>query len=415
MKSAGSSKASKCSGNDKVNFSNACPCAIPVHHDLVRSVYFDYNATTPLDADVRAAMLPYMDGIFGNPSSVHHIGQQARAALDGARDRVAAVLQSKPSEVVFTGGGTESDNLAIFGAARLRASQGKGRRLITSSIEHHAVLHCFQYLEKHENFHVTYLPVASDGIVNPADVRAAITPETTLVSVMAANNETGALQPASEIGRICRERNVLFHTDAAQWFGKEKFENIAQFEADLVSICAHKFHGPKGAGALYIRSPLLPHPILFGGGHENERRAGTENVAALIGLTEAIERFVKKPVFAPEKLHPLTGRLAASAAAIPGVQIRSPKKRLANTISFTVEGCDSIALMAGLDLEGVCASSGSACSAGSLEPSHVLVAMGAPHHLANSFVRLSLGRESTPAEVDYVEKILPEVIARIRA
>ena len=386
-----------------------------MHDAEVRSVYFDYNATTPLDTEVRAAMLPYMDGIYGNPSSVHHIGQQARAALDAARDRVAAIFGSKPSEIVFTGGGTESDNLAIFGAARLRASQGKGRHIITSAIEHHAVLHCFQYLGKHESFRVTYLAVGSDGIVNPDDVRAAITPETTLVSVMAANNETGALQPVADIGKICRERGVLFHTDAAQWFGKEHFENIAQFDADLVTVCAHKFHGPKGAGALYIRSPLLPHPILFGGGHENERRAGTENVAAIIGLTEAIERFVKKPVFAPEKLHPLTDRLAKAAAAIPSVQIRSPKERLANTISFTVDGCDSIALMAGLDLEGVCASSGSACSAGSLEPSHVLVAMGAPRHLANSFVRFSLGRENTADEVDYVERILPGVINRIRA
>jgi cysteine desulfurase len=393
----------------------ACPAAILVHHASVRSVYFDYNATTPLDADVRAAMLPYMDGIYGNPSSVHHIGQKARAALDAARDRVASVLKSKPSEVVFTSGGTESDNLAVFGSARLRASQGKGRHLITSSIEHHAVLHCFQYLEKYENFRVTYLPVSSEGIVNPDDVRTAITPETTLVSVMAANNETGAIQPVAEIGRLCRERGVLFHTDAAQWFGKEQFENVAQFEADLVTICAHKFHGPKGAGALYIRSPLLPHSILFGGGHENERRAGTENLAAIIGLTEAMERFVKNPVFAPERLRPLTDRLTKTAAAIPGVQIRSPKDRLANTVSFTVDGCDSIALMAGLDLEGVCASSGSACSAGSLEPSHVLVAMGAPRHLANSFVRFSLGRESTAEEVDYVEKILPGVISRIRA
>jgi cysteine desulfurase len=231
---------------------------------------------------------------------------------------------------------------------------------------------------------------------------------------MAANNETGAIQPVAEIGRLCRERGVLFHTDAAQWFGKEQFDDIAQFEADLVTICAHKFHGPKGAGALYIRSPLLPHPILFGGGHENERRAGTENLAAIIGLTEAMERFVRTPVFIPEKLRPFTDRLAKAAAAVRGVQIRSPKDRLANTISFTVDGCDSIALMAGLDLEGVCASSGSACSAGSLEPSHVLVAMGAPRHLANSFVRFSLGRDSNIAEVDYVANILDRVISRIR-
>lgn len=380
----------------------------------MRSVYFDYNATTPLDPAVREAMLPFMDGIYGNPSSVHHVGQQARAALDAARDRVAAVFQSKPSEIVFTSGGTESNNLAIFGAARLQANVGKGRHLITSAIEHHSVLHCFQYLEKHENFRVTYVPVSDDGIVKPDDVRAAIAPETILVSVMAANNETGALQPVAEIGKICRERGVLFHTDAAQAFGKETFTSIHQFEADLVTACAHKFHGPKGAGALFIRSPLLPHPILFGGGHENERRAGTENVSAIVGLVEAMERFIRAPVFPAHELQPLTTKLAEAAQSISGVQIRSPSARLANTISFTVEGADSIALMAGLDLEGVCASSGSACSAGSLEPSHVLLAMGAPPNLANSFVRFSLGRESTGDEVDYACSVLPKVIQRIR-
>lgn len=385
------------------------------HRIRVRSIYFDYNATTPLDPQVRAAMIPYMEGIFGNPSSVHHVGQKARAALDAGRDRVATVFQCKPSEVIFTSGGTESDNLAIFGSARLQAAAGRGKHLITSSIEHHAVLHCFQYLEKHEGFRVTYLPVGSDGIVNPDDVRKAITKETTLVSVMAANNETGAIQPVAEISAICRERGVIFHTDAAQWFGKEPFSNIAQFNADLVSVCGHKFHGPKGAGALFIRSPLLPHPILFGGGHENERRAGTENVPAIMGLVDALERFARTPIFPAAQLRPLTERLAAAAQAIPGVDLRSPAHRLANTISFTVDGCDSIALMAALDLEGVCASSGSACSAGSLEPSHVLVAMGAPRHLANSFVRFSLGRESTADEVAWVESILPKVIERIRS
>lgn len=380
----------------------------------MRSVYFDYNATTPLDAAVKVAMMPFLDSIFGNPSSVHHVGQKARAALDAARDRASVVLKCKPSEVVFTSGGTESDNLAIFGAARLRAAAGKGKHLIVSPVEHHAVLHCFQYLEKHEGFQVTYLRVGNDGIVDPEEVRRALTSETTLVSVMAANNETGALQPVAEIGRICREREVLFHTDAAQWFGKQPFESAAQFEADLVSICAHKFHGPKGAGALFVRSPLLPHPILFGGGHENERRAGTENLAAIVGLVESLERFVREPVFVPERLRAWTERLATAAKGIEGVQIRSPELRLANTISFTVDGADSIALMAGLDLEGVCASSGSACSAGSLEPSHVLVAMGAPRNLANSFVRLSLGRESTEEEVRYVAEVLPRVISRIR-
>ncbi len=379
----------------------------------MRSIYFDFNATTPLDPQVREAMLPYWGEIYGNPSSVHHIGRQARVALDEARDRVARVFGSKPSEVIFTSGGTESNNLAIFGMARLL--RGKGRHLVTSAIEHHAVLHCFDYLRKKEGFEVTYVRPDETGRVSVEAVQSALRPDTVLVSVMAANNETGALQPVAEIGAACRARGVAFHTDAVQWFGKEPFDSIHQFNADLVSVCAHKFHGPKGAGVLFIKSPLLPDPILFGGGHENERRAGTENLPAIIGLTEAIERFVRQPVFPKEALLSLTGRLLACASAIPGVAIRSfDTERLANTLSFTVEGCDSIALMAGLDIEGVCASSGSACSAGSLEPSHVLLAMGVPPHLANSFVRFSLGRSSDLSEVEYVADVLPEVIKRIR-
>ena len=235
-------------------------------------------------------MLPFWHELFGNPSSVHHVGRQARALLDDARDRVAAVWRAKPSEVVFTSGGSESNNLAIFGAARLRKNQG--RHLITSAIEHHAVLHCFNYLAAHEGFEVTYLPVNAEGVVSPDELKSALRPGTTLVSIMSANNETGALQPVAEMGALCRARGVLFHTDAVQSFGKEHFEDIHQFQADLVSLCSHKFHGPKGAGALFIRSPLLPHPIIFGGGHENERRAGTENVAAIIGLADAVERFL---------------------------------------------------------------------------------------------------------------------------
>jgi cysteine desulfurase len=379
----------------------------------VRTIYFDYNATTPLDPDVREAMLPFLDGIYGNPSSVHHVGRRARALLDDARDRVAKVFSSKPSEVVFTSGGTESNNLAIFGVARLLREQG--RHIITSSVEHHAVLHCCQYLAKKEGFDVTFLPVDIHGRVDPADVAAAIRPQTILVSVMAANNEIGTLQPVSEIGAICRERGVLFHTDAVQWFGKEPFASIHQFNADLVSICAHKFHGPKGAGALSIRSPLLPDPILFGGGHENERRAGTENMANIIGFTEALERFAKTPVFPSDRLRDLTSCIARAAEKIPGVALRGcQERRLNNTIAFTVEGADSIALLAGLDMEGVCASSGSACSAGSLEPSHVLIALGLEPALANSLVRFSLGRDSTREEVQFVERLLPSIVARSR-
>jgi cysteine desulfurase len=379
----------------------------------VRSVYFDYNATTPLDAQVREAMLPFLGEVFGNPSSVHHIGRKARAILDDARDRVAKVWGSRPSEVVFTSGGTESNNLAIFGAAR--ALRAKGRHLITSTIEHHAVLHSFQYLEKHEGFNVTYLPVSADGLVDPDDLKQAFRPDTTLVSLMAANNETGTIQPVSALGALCQERKILFHTDAVQWFGKEPFSHIDQFHADLVSICAHKFHGPKGAGALYIKSPLHPDPILFGGSHENERRAGTENLAGIVGLAEAMTRFVPKPVFVDAELRPLTEDLIKFASGLPGVKIRgSVTQRLANTVALTVAGCDSISLLAGLDMEGVCASSGSACSAGSLEPSHVMVALGVEKDEANSLVRFSLGRGSTADEVNYTKGVLENVIKRVR-
>lgn len=377
----------------------------------MRTIYFDYNATTPLDPAVRDAMLPFLGEIWGNPSSVHHVGRQARAVLDDCRDRMAAVLRCKPSEIIFTSGGTESVNLAIFGVARLLKS--KGRHLITSAIEHHSVLHSCEYLVEKEGFELTVLPVSPDGFVSVDALRAAIRPDTTLVSIMAANNEIGSIQPVAELGRVCRERGVLFHTDAVQWFGKEPFTGIDQFNAALVSICGHKYHGPKGAGALFIRSPLHPDPILLGGSHENERRAGTENVAGIVGLAEATERFVKTPVFDPAVLSPWADRLALQLSTIPGVRLVSPKSpRLANTVSFVVEGADSMSLLAALDLDGICASSGSACSSGSLVPSHVVSALGLRPELAHSLVRFSLGRGTSAEEVAIVEKILPSLIRR---
>ena len=379
----------------------------------MRTVYFDYNATTPLDPAVREAMLPFLDEVWGNPSSVHHVGRRARAILDDARDRVARVLACKPSEVVFTSGGTESVNLAILGTARLL--KAKGRHLITSSVEHHAVLHCCEYLEKREGFDITYLPVDTEGRVAIEALEQAFRPETILVSIMAANNEVGTVQPIAEIGSLCRQRGVLFHTDAVQWFGKQPFKDIHQFNADLVSLCGHKFHGPKGAGALFVRSPLLPDPILLGGGHENERRAGTENLAGIIGFTEALQRFVPEPVFKREHLEPLAQRLIRVVDGVEGVRfVGSRQKRLENTVAFVVEGSDSFALLAGLDLEGICASSGSACSAGSLEPSHVVRALGYDESLAKALVRFSLGRESTMQDVEHVNSVLPEVIRRTR-
>jgi len=379
----------------------------------VPPVYFDYNATTPLDPGVRAAMLPFLDEVWGNPSSVHAVGRAARAALDEARYRLAGLWKCKPSEVVFTGGGTEANNLAVFGTAR--ALNGRGRHLVCSPVEHHAVLHAFQHLARHEGFELTLLPVDATGQVRAEDVASALRPDTVLVSVMAANNEVGTLQPVAEIGALCREQGVKFHTDAVQAFGKLPFADIHQFNADLVSVCPHKFHGPKGAGALYVRSPLQPQPMQVGGGHENERRAGTENLAAIAALVSAFERGVLVPAFPAERLRGWSDRLAQAAATIPGVTLRGhPSERLPNTVAFTVAGTDSIALMAALDLEGICASSGSACSAGSLESSHVLQAMGVAPAEANALVRLSLGRENTEADVERVIATLPEVITRLR-
>jgi len=374
------------------------------------TIYLDYNATTPLDPAVRAAMLPLLGEVWGNPSSVHHLGRRARALLDDARDRASIILGTKPSELIFTSGGTESNNLAVMGAAR--ALKNRGRHLITSTVEHHAVLHAFDYLEKQEGFEVTRLPVAATGRVAVEAVRKNLRPDTVLVSIMAANNEIGTLQPVAEIGALCREKGVIFHTDAVQWFGKEPLANIAQFNADLVSICAHKFHGPKGAGLLFLRSPLHLLPQAVGGAQENEQRAGTENLAAIFGMVEALERFVKNPVFNPAHLDPLRARLHVAIAAIPGCELVSPAADcLANTVSWVVAGADNFALLAGLDVEGICASSGSACSAGSLEPSHVILALGRPDR-ANSLVRFSLGRENTAAEVASVCAVLPEVVRR---
>ena len=381
----------------------------------MRTIYLDYNATTPLDARVREAMQPAFEEAWGNPSSVHHVGQSARALLDEARERVAATLKCKPSELIFTSGGSESTNLAILGIARqLRA---KGRHIITSAVEHHAVLHPCEYLANNDGFEVSALPVDAVGRVSPEAVREAIRPDTVLVSIMAANNELGTIQPVAEIGTLCAEKGVLFHTDAVQWFGKLPLYGVGDFQADLVSLCAHKFHGPKGAGLLYVKSPLNPDPILHGGAHENERRAGTENLPAILGLTEAIVHFVPSPVFPMSQLGSWADLLINSVDAIDGASFmgdRNKEGRLLNTVSFFVEGSDSIALLSGLDLEGICASSGSACSSGSVTPSHVVIATGAPVPAANALVRLSLGRESSLEQVEFVADLLPHVVAQAR-
>jgi cysteine desulfurase len=270
-----------------------------------------------------------------------------------------------------------------------------------------------QGLARREGFELTVVPVDEQGRVSPEAVARAIRADTILVSIMAANNEIGTINPVAAIGSLCRERGVIFHTDAVQSFGKQSFESVHQFNADLVSVCAHKFHGPKGAGALFVRSPLHPEPLLVGGAHENERRAGTENLAAIVGLVEALERFVEPPVFDPVELWRLTEQLRIELTRIPGVRVVSPETgRISNTISFVVEDSDSITLLAALDMEGICASSGSACTSGALEPSHVIIALGLEPSHANALVRFSLGRQNTEAEVQTVSRLLPQIIRR---
>ncbi len=380
----------------------------------MRRVYADYNATTPLDPQVLEVMLPYLREHFGNASSVHVFGREARAAIDDTRVRLAKLLGAQEGEIVFTGGGTEADNMAVFGAVRARHKQG--RHIITSSIEHHAVLHACQYLEKTGECEVTYLPVSRECLVDPADLRKAVRADTVLVSIMSANNETGTIQPVKDLAAICRERGVTFHTDAVQSFGKEPV-NANDWGVDLLSIAAHKFYGPKGVGALYVRRGTKLDPLLFGGSHENDRRAGTENVAAIVGLARAAELATAQMEKEQGRLFELTEKLGAGIIQrIRGAHRNGhARQRIGNTINFSFEGCEEEGLLLGLDLEGVAVSSGSACAVGSLEPSHVLKAMGLPHELARAAVRFSFGKSNTGEDVDYILKALDRVVERLRA
>ncbi len=377
-------------------------------------VYLDYNATTPPDPEVRAAMLAGFDEAWANPSSIHQLGRHARALLDDARERAAAVLSCKPSELTFTSGGTESNNAALFSAARLRRE--RGRHLICSLVEHPAVLAAFRQLASGEGFDLTLLPPDSSGEVCPEVVAAALRSDTILVSVMAANNEIGRHQRFREIGELCRARGILYHCDAVQWFGKETFAGVEAFGADLVPLCGHKFHGPRGAGLLYARSPLILPPFLVGGSQEGDRRAGTENLPAILGLVVAMERFLRPPVFDRRLLAGWADAVRRTLAELPGVRLfEAGPASLVNTVAFAVEGTDSMALLANLDLAGFCASSGSACSAGSVEPSHVLLAMGVSRDLASSLIRISLGRGNTESEIAALCVALPEVVRRARS
>ncbi len=376
-------------------------------------IYLDYNATTPLCDAAREAMLPYLDRHFGNPSSVHAAGRETRAAIDNARDKLAALLRVKPNEIIFTSGGTESCNLAVFGLARCRM-QGGGH-VISAKTEHHAVLNAIEHLEKHEGFEVTWLNVSRDGIIDVDQLADAIRPETRLVSIMSANNETGVVQPMREISKICREGGVLLHSDMVQSFGKIDTDLSL---VDAASFAAHKFYGPKGGGFLFLRNGLSIQPIMFGGAHENARRPGTENVAAIVGMAAAAEWTLRGRETEQQREAQLRDDLwTLIAENVPDAKqngVNAPT--LANTLNVSLLGIDSEMLLIALDLEGVCASSGSACMVGSVVASHVLLAMGLPMERARSAVRFSLGKWTTADEIkaagDAVRKIVDRLNAR---
>jgi len=375
-------------------------------------IYLDYAATTPLRAEARAAMAPFLETVYGNPSSIHAVGQAARRALDEARDRVAGAIGARGEEILFTSGGTEADNLALTGV--FLAAYPARDHLITAATEHHAVLDTCEFL-RGLGAHVTLLPVDGDGRVDPAAVAAAITTRTCMVSIMAANNEIGTLAPLPEIARVTREAGVPLHTDAVQWAGALPLD-VEALGVDMLTLSAHKFYGPKGAGALYLRRGTRLTPLLHGGGQERGRRAGTENVAGIAGMARALELAVAEiPTEAP-RLTGLRDRLlAALRAALPDVILNGhPSDRLPNNLNVAFPGVDNELLVLNLDLEGVAASAGSACTAGSLEPSHVIAALGASPERLRGSIRLSLGRETTEAEIDAVVERLVPIVRRLR-
>ena len=378
------------------------------------AIYLDHAATTPLHPDVLDAMLPYLREHHGNPSSIHASGRRARQGVDEAREQLAALIGGKPREIVFTSGGTEANNLAVKGIAW--AGSARGRHLVTSAIEHKGVLNACAILER-RGFEVTYLPVDRFGRVNPADVAAAITRRTVLVSVMAANNEVGTVQPVAEIGAACRQARVPFHTDAIQHAVFEPI-SVDAWQATAMSLCAHKGYGPKGVGALYVRSGTAMVPQQQGGAQERQRRAGTEDVAGIVGFAAALRRLFadgERRRAENARQAALRDRLIAGVTSLPDTQLTGhPTERLPNSASFVIGGTNGGDLVAALDLEGVEASTGSACSTGSVEPSHVLLAMGIDPELARGSLRLSVGEGTTDADVDRALDALASCVGRLR-
>lgn len=375
-------------------------------------IYMDHAATTAVKQEVLEAMLPYFTEKYGNASSIYSLGRESKKAIEDARDRVAAALGAQSKEIFFTGSGTEADNWAIKGVAY--ANKSKGNHIITTAIEHHAILHTCQYLES-DGFEVTYLPVDENGLVSPEQVRNAIKPNTILITIMFANNEIGTIQPIAEIGKIAKEKKVYFHTDAVQAIGNVPI-NVEEMNIDLLSLSAHKFYGPKGIGALYIRKGTKIVSFLHGGAQERGRRASTENVAAIVGLGKAIEIASKNIEEYNQKLISLRDRtIKEITAKIPFVKLNGDRyKRLPGNVNFSFEFIEGESLLLMLDMKGIAASSGSACTSGSLDPSHVLLAIGLPHEIAHGSLRLTFGEENTQQDIDYLMEVLPVIVQRLR-
>ncbi len=375
-------------------------------------IYMDHAATTPVRPEAMEAMLPYLSSQFGNPSSVYGWGRRAHQALDEARDTVAKLLGANANEIIFTSGGSEGANLAIKGVAW--AYQTKGKHIITSAIEHHAVLDAVLWLKKH-GFEVTMLPVDEEGFVSPTQVEAALRPNTILVSIMHANNEVGTIQPIGEIGAIVREHGAFFHTDAVQTAGVLDID-VEALNVDLLSLSAHKLYGPKGVGALYVRKGVRLDSLIHGGAQERRRRAGTENVAGIVGLAKALELARMERHDENERLAGLRDRLIQGLQTIPATKVNgSLAKRLPGNVNVCFEYIEGESMLLNLDLRGIAASSGSACTSGSLDPSHVLLALGLTHEIAHGSLRLTLGRDNTEEDIDVVLQEVPAIVERLRA
>lgn len=378
-----------------------------------RFVYADNSATTRISGPVLGEMMPYLTKNYGNASSIYSIGMESARAILKARETVAKAIGAKTSEIYFTSGGSESDNWAIKCAAEVSAKKGK-KHIITTVFEHHAVLHTCQYLEK-EGFEVTYIPVDSMGLVNPEDVKNAIRDDTCLVSVMFANNEIGTIQPIEEIGAICREKKVWFHTDAVQAVGNVPID-VVKMNIDLLSLSGHKIHAPKGIGAMYMRTGINLPNLIHGGAQERSKRAGTENVASIVGLAKAIELATENIPAKQERLSKMRDKIINELLKIPESRLNGdPVKRLCGNVNISFRGIEGESLLLSLDLEGICASSGSACTSGSLDPSHVLLAIGLPHSTAHGSLRISLGDDNTEEDADYICEVVPRVVEKLRA